>query len=147
PVAVSKAANDELMQVVIPPAKSRLDHLMELPEVPRPRNEQAAPDRRVNIGKCDKELHRIRFLEQHESSMDRRRSVRPPCAAADVPQLHGVLLNSSDSICYASFRLGRRDSFGSALGARIGRLSSSARGQGMTQAVDSIGFSGEVTAP
>ena len=64
-VAVGQAANAELVQVVIPPAKGGLDDTVELPEMEAARHDQAAPDCRFDLGDGDADLQRVGFLEVH----------------------------------------------------------------------------------
>ena len=55
-IAVARAPDLELVQVVVPPAERRLDDLVEVVERAAPVDEHAAPDRWLGVEQCDLEL-------------------------------------------------------------------------------------------
>ena len=62
-IAVGQATDPELMQVIVPPTEGRLDDAVKLAEVEAARDDQAAPDRRLDLRERDTDLERIRFLK------------------------------------------------------------------------------------
>src|SRR6185437_6835508 len=55
-IAVAQAADAELVQVIVPPVESRLDHEVKLAEVPCPGKDKASPDEGIDLGERDPDL-------------------------------------------------------------------------------------------
>src|SRR6185437_2804703 len=64
-IAVRQAADAELVRMIIPPAERGLDDAVQLTEMEAARHDQAAPDRRLDLGEGDADLQRIGFLPAH----------------------------------------------------------------------------------
>src|SRR3954452_11335240 len=61
-IAVAQAADAELVQVGVPPVEGCLDAQVKLPEVPGPGHDEAAPDRRLDLGQRDPDLQGVGLL-------------------------------------------------------------------------------------
>jgi hypothetical protein len=64
-VSVAQSANHELVQVIVPPTKGGLDHLMQITQVKGPRDDDPSPDLWLNISKRNADLYRVRLDKGH----------------------------------------------------------------------------------
>ena len=64
-VAIAQATDIEFVQMAVPPVEGGLDYTMELAQMPGSGNDEPAPDRRLDLGQCYPDLHRIGLLIEH----------------------------------------------------------------------------------
>ena len=69
-ITIAEAADEELMQMVIPPAEGSLDDVMQLAKVKGPGDDKAAPDYWFDFDERDTHLDDGGLLEQHARKYD-----------------------------------------------------------------------------
>lgn len=71
-IAVGKAADAELVQMIVPPIERGLNDEMKLGKIPADRNDHAPPDGRIDASDLEFELGGIGFFELHDGNEVRR---------------------------------------------------------------------------
>ena len=75
------------MEVVVPPAEPRLNDVVQLAEVPHPWDDEAPPDRRIDVADRDDQLRRGGLIEQHAGQYARSRKGRVAARYVKTAQL------------------------------------------------------------
>jgi hypothetical protein len=68
-VTIAQSSDHELVQVIVPPTKGGLDHLVQITQVKGPRDDDPSPDLWLNISKRNANLYRVRLDKGHNASM------------------------------------------------------------------------------
>jgi hypothetical protein len=64
-VTIAQATDVEFVLMAVPPVEGGLDYTMEMAQMPGPGNDEPAPDRRLDLGQCHPDLHRIGLFIEH----------------------------------------------------------------------------------
>jgi hypothetical protein len=84
-VTIAQSSDHELVQVIVPPTKGGLDHLVQITQVKGPRDDDPSPGLWLDISKRNADLYRVRLDKGHNPSMP------PVCATGTSGPRHLVV--------------------------------------------------------